>query len=75
MNEEYGNRSLEWVSRESIKFSWQNLVKKVTAKKIQNTLLPLHGTKLGTTPTLLGSLEELRTSMVFTNDPLFVLTA
>jgi len=44
MNEEYGNRSLEWVSRESIKFSWQNLVKKVTAKKIQNTLLPLPGT-------------------------------
>ena len=53
----------------------QNLVEKVTAKKIQNTLLPLHGTKLGTTPNLLGSLEESGTSMVFTKEPLFVLTA
>jgi hypothetical protein len=48
---------------------------KVTAKKIPNTLFPLHGTELGTTPNLLGSLEELGTSMVFTKEPLFVLTA
>jgi hypothetical protein len=48
---------------------------KRTAKKIPNTLFPLPGTKLGTTPNLLGSLEELRTSMVFTKEPLFVLTA
>jgi hypothetical protein len=61
-----------------LKCSWhprQNLVEKVTAKKIPNTLLPLPGTKLGTPPNLLGSLEELRTSMVFTKDPLFILTA
>ena len=56
----------------------QNLVEKVTAKKIQNVLLPLpsrklSGTKLGTTPNLLGSLEELGACMVFTKDPLFVL--
>jgi hypothetical protein len=50
-------------------------VEKVNAKKIPNTLFPLHGTKLGTTPTLLGFLEELRTFMVFTKDPLFILTA
>jgi hypothetical protein len=54
---------------------FQNLVEKVPAKKIPNTLFPLHGTKLGATPNLLGSLEELRTSMVFTKAPLFVLTA
>jgi hypothetical protein len=50
-------------------------MEKVTIKKIENTLFPLHGTKLGTTPNLLGSLEEFRTSMVFTKEPLFVLTA
>jgi hypothetical protein len=49
-------------------------VEKVNAKKIPNTLFPLHGTKLGTTPNLLGSLEELGTSMVFTKEPLFILT-
>jgi hypothetical protein len=47
----------------------------VTAKKMQNTLFPLDGTNLGTTPNLLGSLEELGTSMIFTKEPLFVLTA
>jgi len=55
-------------------------VEKVAAEKIQNAPLPLlgsrlGGTKLGTTPNLLGSLEELGTSMVFTKDPLFVLAA
>jgi hypothetical protein len=50
-------------------------VEKVTAKKIQNTLLPLPGTELGTTPNLSGSFEELWTCMVFTKEALFILTA
>ncbi len=47
-------------------------MEKVNAKNIENTLLPLPGrggTKVGTTPNLLGSLEELRTSMVLTKNP------